>query len=45
MTILSSLTNKINNIIIDGRIIDLNFKFNKVQYSIYFRDSYLLLPA
>jgi len=45
--ILSSLSNNIKPIIRDGRIIDLSFEFGegKTKYKLYFRDSYLLLPA
>lgn len=49
--ILSSLTDVIRPIIRENRIIDLKFKFKAqmqisghTYYSIYFRDSYLLLP-
>jgi hypothetical protein len=41
--ILSSLSNTIKPIIRDGRIIDLKFQFS--NYSVYFRESYLLLPS
>jgi len=43
--ILSNLSNDIKPIIRDGRIIDLRFIFDTNKYSIYFRDSYLLLPS
>jgi hypothetical protein len=45
--ILSSLSDNIRPIIRDGRIIDLSFEFGKgkTKYKLYFRDSYLLLPA
>ena len=45
--ILSSLSDKLKPIIRDGRIIDLSFEFGegKTKYKLYFRDSYLLLPA
>jgi hypothetical protein len=44
MRILSSLCNRLNPIIREGRIIDLRFPFGS-KYSLYFRDSYLLLPS
>jgi hypothetical protein len=43
LRILTNLSDKIRPIIKDGDIIDLVFKFGK--NTIYFRDSYLLLPA
>jgi DNA polymerase type B, organellar and viral len=43
--IISDLSKTIKPIIRDGRIIDLNLQFNNNKSSIYFRDSYLLLPA
>lgn len=46
--VLSRLSNNIDPIIRDGRIIDLRFGFvsgdGKSKYFLYFRDSYLLLP-
>lgn len=47
LKILSELSNNIKPIIRDGRIIDLrfNFKYSNSHYSLYFRDSYLLLPS
>lgn len=41
------LTDKIDPIIRDNRIIDLKLNFGeaKTKYSLYFRDSYLLIPA
>jgi hypothetical protein len=51
LRILASLNFKLNPVIRDGRIIDLKFHYfnddnNKSkQYSLYFRDSMLLLPA
>jgi hypothetical protein len=43
LTILSELSNNIIPIIRDGRIIDIKFRFG--QYTLYFRDSYLILPS
>ena len=42
--ILSDLSNDIKPIINHGNFIDLNFKFDN-KYILYFRESYLLLPA
>jgi hypothetical protein len=44
LNILSSLSDKIKPIIKDGRFINLQFKFAD-KYTLYFRDSYLLLPS
>jgi hypothetical protein len=45
LKILTSLSDKINIIIREGRIIDIKFKFGSNNYTLYFRDSYLLLPS
>lgn len=47
LSIISSLCPDVSPIIRDGKILDLKVKFvnNKANYIIYFRDSYLLLPA
>jgi DNA polymerase type B, organellar and viral len=45
LKILTSLSDKINIIIRDGRILDIKFKFATKNYVLYFRDSYLLLPS
>lgn len=48
---LSDLSDNIKPVIRDGRIIDLRFKFNlknsssNKNYTLYFRDSYLMLPS
>ena len=44
LSIMSSLTDKLFPLIRDGRIIDLRFEFAD-KYTLYFRDSLLLLPA
>jgi len=43
--ILSSLSNKIKPIIREGKLIDLKFSFGSDNYSLFFRDSYLMLPS
>jgi hypothetical protein len=45
LKILTSLSEKINILIREGRIIDIKFKFGSNNYILYFRDSYLLLPS
>jgi len=45
LKIISSLTNKIKIIIKDDKIIDLQIKFGDNNYSITFRDSFLILPS
>ena len=44
LSIMSSLTDELSPLIRDGRIIDLKFKFSN-EYTLYFRDSLLLLPS
>jgi hypothetical protein len=44
LSIMSNITNKLSPLIRDGRIIDLKFEFAD-KYTLYFRDSLLLLPA
>jgi hypothetical protein len=44
LRILTQCSDKIKPVIRDGRIIDIKFSFGK-EYNLYFRDSYLLLPA
>jgi hypothetical protein len=45
LRILSSFSEKVNIIIREGRILDIKFKFGSNNYTLYFRDSYLLLPS
>jgi hypothetical protein len=44
LKILTLMSDKINIIIREGRILDIKFKFGSNNYILYFRDSYLLLP-
>ena len=43
LSVLTDLSDKIQPIIRDGRLINLSFKFAN-KYTLFFRDSYLLLP-
>jgi hypothetical protein len=47
MKVLSNLSQNIIPIIRDGRLIDIRFTFNynNNNYTLYFRDSLLLLPS
>jgi DNA polymerase type B, organellar and viral len=47
LRILSKLTKDIKPIIRDGRLIDIKFTYyvEKSKYTLYFRDSYLILPS
>lgn len=49
MKVLSNLSNNIRPIIREGRLIDIRFifasQYNKNNYTLYFRDSLLLLPS
>jgi len=44
LSIMSSLTDRLSPLIRDGRIIDLKFNYSD-NYTLYFRDSLLLLPS
>lgn len=45
LKVISSLSNNINIIMKDSKIINLQYKFGDNKYSISFRDSFLLLPS